>query len=216
MRAPLVLLTLTTLAGPACANTLLHLSDTESVSVPPDTLVATLRVQASGNTASAAQQQVNTAAAAALNRIRQVQGVRVETEGYTAWQPKQQGAWEASQSLRLTSSEGPPLLALVGQLQQSGLAISDLQWQLSPEAFRAAQQQATVIALRGLRDKADHAAETIGLRFDSFQRINIAGPEVTPMRRMMTMAAAAAPPQAVSQDIRVSATAEADVVLLPR
>lgn len=216
MRAPAALLAVLMLASPVYANTVLHLSDTESVSVSPDTLVATLRAEANAPSASAAQQQVNAAIGAAMNRSHQVNGVKAETQGYTAWQPKQQGAWQASQSIRLTSTEGPPLLALVGQLQQSGLAISNLDWELSPAAFRAAQDRATTAALGRLRQKADAAAQTIGLRFDSFQRVDIATPEFAPVPHMMAMAAAAAPtpPTAVAQDVPVTSTVNADVVLV--
>lgn len=216
MRAPAALLAVLMLAGPAHANTVLHLSDTESVSVAPDTLAATLRAEATAPTASAAQQQVNAAVSAALSRIRQVAAVKAETQGYTAWQPKQQGAWQASQSIRLTATDGPPLLALVGQLQQSGLAISGLEWALSPDAFRVAQDRATNAALGRLRQKADAAAQTLGLRFDSFQRIDIATPEFMPVPRMMAMAASAAPtpPSAVAQDVPVTATVTADAVLV--
>ncbi len=213
---PLPLLALLLLAGPAWASTVLHLSDTESVSVPPDMLVATLRAEASASTATAAQQQVNAAIAAAVIRIHQVAAVKAQTQGYTAWQPKQQGAWQASQSIRLSATDGPPLLALVGQLQQAGLAISDLEWQLSPAAFRAAQDQASSEALGRLRQKADAAAKTLGLRFESFQRVDLAGPEFAPVPRMMAMAAAApTPPTAIAQDVPVTATVTADVVLVP-
>ena len=215
MRASLLLLVCLMLASPAWARTILHLSDTENVSVPPDTLVATLRAEASAPTASAAQEQVNAAIKAAAGRIDQVGGVKAQTQGYTAWQPKQQGAWEASQSIELSSSAGPPLLALIGQLQQSGLAISNLDWQLSPAAFRAAQDRATTVALGRLRQKAEAAAQTLGLRFDSFERVDIATPDFMPVPRMMAMAAAApTPPTAIAQDVPVSATAMADAVLV--
>ena len=215
MRASLPLIAFLMLASPAWARTVLHLSDTESVSVPPDTLVATLRAEASAPTAAAAQEQVNATIKAAVGRIDQVSGIKTQTQGYTAWQPKQQGAWQASQSIQLSSSEGPTLLALIGQLQQSGLAISNLDWQLSPAAFRAAQGRATTAALGQLRQKAEAAAQTLGLRFDSFQRVDIATPEFMPVPRMMAMAAAApTPPTAIAQDVPVTATVTADSVLV--
>lgn len=216
MRLTAALLLLLSLATPAWASTVLHLSDTESVSVSPDMLVATLRAEASAPTAAAAQQQVNATVAAALIRIHQAAAVKAQTQGYTAWQPKQHGTWQASQSIRLSSTDGAPLLTLVGELQQAGLAISDLEWQLSPTAFRAAQDHASSEALGRLRQKADAAAKTLGLRFESFQRVDIAGPEFAPVPRMMAMAAnAPAPPTAIAQDVPVTATVTADAVLVP-
>ncbi len=205
-------------AGSAAADTILHLSDTETVMAHPDELTATLRAEASGSSAAAAQQAVNTAIAAALARAKQVPGITAATEGYTAWQATQSQRWQASQTILLRSRDAPPLLTLTGELQQHGLAISDLSWQLSPEASRSARDQAMRQALSGLRGRAEEAAGLLGLRFDQFQRVSIAAPQPVPFpRAMMAMAAAApTPPSAQAQDVPVSATAEADAVLLPK
>jgi predicted secreted protein len=185
----------------------------------PDELVATLRAEATAATAAAAQQAVNSAMAAALARARQVTDVTASTEGYTAWQATQPQRWQASQTLTLRSHDGPALLTLVGELQQKGLAIGELSWQLSHEASRAARDQAMRDALSALRGRADAAAGLLGLRFESFQRVSIAMPQPVPImpRAMMAMAAAApTPPSAQAEDIPVSATVDADAVLAPR
>ena len=212
----IVLLTLGFIA-PAWADTILHLSDTETVMAHPDLLVASLQAVASANSAAAAQQQVNAAIAAALARARQVPNVTVSTQNYTAWQPKEHGQWQATQTLLLHSADGAALLGLTGQLQASGLAISELSWQLSPEAARKARDDATREAISHLRARADEAASLLGLRFESFQKVSIGGPENFPVPRMMAMAASAPTlPNAVAQDMPVSATAEADAVLVPK
>lgn len=204
--------------GPALADTILHLDDTETVMALPDELVATLRAEATAANAAAAQQIVNSAMAAALARARQVTGVTAATQGYTAWQSTQPQRWQASQTLTLRSHDGPALLTLVGELQQKGLAIGELSWQLSPEASRAARDQAMRDALSALRGRAEAAAGLLGLRFESFQRVSIAVPQPGPiMPRMMAMAAAApTPPSAQAEDIPVSATVDADAVLAPK
>ncbi len=205
--------------GPALADTILHLSDTETVMAHPDELVATLRVEASAASAAATQQVVNNVMAAALARARQVAGVTAATQGYTVWQATQPQRWQASQILMLRSHDGPALLTLVGELQQKGLATSELSWQLSPEASRTARDQALREALGALRGRAEDAAGLLGLRFDSFQRVSIATPQPMPIlpRAMMAMAAAAPkPPSAQAEDIPVSAEAEADAVLVPK
>lgn len=206
--------------GPALADTILHLTDTETVTVHPDELVATLRAEATAATTSAAQQIVNAAIAAALDQARKVSGVSASTEGYVAWQATQPRRWQASQTLVLHSHDGASLLSLTGELQQRGLAMSDLSWQLSPDAARAARDQAMREALGALHSRADEAAGLLGLRFGQFQRVSIAVPRPMPFapRAMMSMAAAPAPtpPSAVAQDVPVSATAEADVVLVAK
>ncbi len=155
-----------TACGPALADTILHLADTETVMAHPDELVATLRVEASAASAAATQQVVNNVMAAALARARQVAGVTAATQGYTGWQATQPQRWQASQILTLRSHDGPALLTLVGELQQKGLATSELSWQLSSEASRTARDQAMREALSALRARAEEAAGLLGLRFE--------------------------------------------------
>ncbi len=205
---------------PALADTILHLDDTETVMAHPDELVATLRAEASAAQASVAQQLVNQTMQSALARARQIAGVTAATEGYTAWQATQPQHWLASQTLTLRSHDGPALLGLVGELQQRGLAIGALAWQLSPEATRSARDQAMREALSALRGRAEDAAGLLGLHFSAFRKVSIAMPQPPMMmpRAMMaaTMAAAPTPPSAEAADIPVSATAEADAILVPK
>src|SRR5581483_9381281 len=91
-------------ASPACAETLLHLSDSETVTVAPDELAASLRAEASSAKPADAQQRVNAMMADALARARQIAGVTVSTGGYSVWHvgPTPQDRterWQASQSL---------------------------------------------------------------------------------------------------------------------
>jgi uncharacterized protein len=204
---------------PALADTTLHLDDTETVMAHPDELVATLRAEASAPSAAAAQQVVNTAMAAALAHAREVAGVTAATEGYTVWQATQPQRWQASQALTLRSQNGPALLTLVGELQRNGLATSDLSWQLSREASRTARDLAMREALSALQARAEEAAGLLGLRFESFQRVSVATPQPVPIvpRAMMAMAAAPpTPPSVQAEDIPVSATVDADAVLVPK
>ncbi len=204
----------------ARADTILHLSDTETVTVHPDELVVRLRAEAAAPTAAAAQQAVNAAISAALERVRQVAGVTESTEAYTAWQATDPQRWEASQTLLLRGADGAALLQLTGDLQQAGLAISSLSWQLSPTEFRSQQDKALQLALTNLRGRAEQAAGLLGLRFVEFQRVNIAAPQPLPIAPRMMMAtamsAAPTPPSAEPEEFRVSATAEADALLVPK
>jgi uncharacterized protein len=218
-RSILMLAPLLAIAGPACANTALHLSDTETVMAHPDLLVATLQAVATAPSAAAAQQQVNTAISAALARARQVPNVAVSTQQYTSWQPKEHGEWQASQTMRVSTLDGAALLSLVGRLQDSGLAVTELGWELSPKATRKAHDQAMREAIANLRARADDAAGLLGLRFASFDKVNIATPSpfVGPRLAGLAMAAAApAAPNAVAEDVPVSATVQADATLVPK
>jgi predicted secreted protein len=210
----------------AAAETILHLSETATVMAAPDELAATLRAEATNRSAVEAQKAVNTAMQAAVARAKQVAGVTVSTGGYGVWHVGPDAAakierWQASQTLNLTSHDGAALLTLVGELQQSGLVVGNLHWQLSRDAGRTAHQDATKQALTALRGRIDEAAELLGLRFGQFKSVRLDGSHPQPafraMAAPMAMAAAPAPPPtAVAEDVPVSATAEADAILLPR
>jgi len=210
--------------SPASAETLLHLADTETVTVAPDELVASLRAEASSASPADAQQRVNAAMADALAQAHKVGGATTSTGAYSVWHvgPTPQDSrerWQASQSLELTSHDGVALLTLVGVLQHNGLAIGELGWRLSREAERKAHDEATRKALAALRSKAQEAAGLLDLRFDSFKAVQLDGAAPVPTPRFVgaiAAMAASAPPNAVAMDIPVSATAEADVILLPK
>jgi predicted secreted protein len=212
-------------AGPAHAETLLHLTQSATVTVPPDELDATLRAQVVSPRAADAQRQVNAMIADALAQARQVSSVTVATGGYSVWRvgPTPQDhseRWQASQTLQLKSHDGPALLTLTGALQQKGLATEQLAWRLSREAEEKAHDAAMKQALGRLRARVEQAAELLGLRFDSFKSVQLGSPSPPPYPRLMgamaMSAAAAPPPSAVAEDVPVTASIEADAVLLPR
>jgi predicted secreted protein len=211
-------------ASPACAETLLHLADTETVTVAPDELAASLRAEATSATPADAQQRVNAAMADALAHAQKVAAVTAGTGAYSVWHlaPTPQNnsdRWQASQSLELTSKDSVALLTLVGVLQHNGLAVGELNWRLSREAERKAHDEATRQAIAALRSKAQEAAGLLDLRFDSFKQVRLDSTAQMPIPRFagaMTAMAAPAPPNAVAVDVPVSATAEADAILLPK
>jgi uncharacterized protein YggE len=110
---------------------------------------------------------------------------------------------------------------LVGDLQQSGLVQSSLLWRLSQDTEHKARQDATKQALSMLRARADEAAEILGLRFASFREVrldSVTPPPIMPRLQMAARATMAAPPppNAEAEEMPVTASAEADVVLKPR
>jgi predicted secreted protein len=196
------------------------------VPVRPDELAASLRADATATTAAEAQRKVNASIADALTRVRQAPGIVASTGGYNVWRsgPNAEARserWRASQALALHGKDGAALLILVGELQQQQLAIGQLAWQLAPETARRARQEATAEALKTLRSRAEEAAALIGLQFDSFKEVRLDNPRppILPRGAMaapMAASSAPIPPSAESEDVMVSATVEADVVLKPR
>jgi predicted secreted protein len=213
---------------PAYADdTILKLSETATVMVAPDELAASMRAEAIAPTAQEAQKRVNELMAAAIAAARKVSGTMVSTGSYNVWRVAASASdrnerWQSGQSLHLTGKDAEAMLKLVGDLQQMGLVQSNLLWRLSRDSERKARQDATKQALSTLRARADEAAEILGLRFESFREVrldSVAPPPILPRLQMAargTMAPSAPPANAEAEEMPVTASAEADVVLKPR
>lgn len=208
-------------------DTILRLSETATIMVVPDELAASMRAEAVASTAQDAQKRVNEMMADALASANKVVGIIVSTGGYNVWRvgptPGDRAEhWQAGQNLNLTGKDAEAMLKLVGDLQQKGLAQGSLVWRLSRETERKARQDATKEALSALRGRADDAAELLGLRFGSFREVrldSVAPPPIMPRQAIMTRGAMAVPPpppSAEAEELPVSASAEADVLLKPR
>src|SRR5207248_2915811 len=97
-------------------------------------------------------------------------GISVATGAYNVWRAGPTAAdrnerWQAAQSLELTGKDAEPMLRLVADLQQKGLAQGNLSWRLSREADKRARKDATKHALSALRGRADDAADVLDMRF---------------------------------------------------
>jgi len=214
-------------AGPALADdTILRLSETVTIMVTPDEIAATLRAEALAPSAQDAQRRVNEMMRDALEAAKKVDGITVSTGSYNVWRATAPPAdrverWQAGQSLNLSGRDGGAMMKLAGELQQMGLAQGNLIWRLSPDTERSARKDATKQALSALRGRADEAADILGLRFSSFREVrldSVAPPPVMPRLQAASRASIAAPPppSAEAEDMPVSASAEADVLLKPR
>jgi uncharacterized protein len=210
------------LAAPAAwADTILHLSVTASVMTMPDELVAQLTANADAPTAGAAQARVNQMVETALGAARGLTAVTASTTQYSVWhETDPKDVWHASQGMALRSKDGGGLLTLVGTLQQDGLAVGDLGWQLSPAATEKSYEQAMGRAVDLLAARAGTVAGLLHLTLGGFQSVTVGrdgGPPVQPMgvMRMMAAAPVAAPPPSAQADVvTVSATVSGDARLL--
>jgi hypothetical protein len=132
-------------------STVLHLSQTAERSVVRDVLRVELRVEETGADARSVQAAINRRMAAALDRARQVQGVRLETGSYNVGEEHPQNGpsqWRGSQSMILTGKDSDSVLKLAGALQSDGLSTSSLAYDTAPETVRGAEEDLTAEALR--------------------------------------------------------------------
>lgn len=228
----LLALMILTVAGPALGQqaderpedgTRIVLSETAIREVEQDTLVAMLAARGQADEPRDAQSQVNEAIRAALEAVRQIEGVRPATGGYRVYQERDRDGeptgWIAEQDVRLTTTEPAPLLDLVGELQDQGLLLRGLVYELSREAREALEDELTDEALTRLRDRAGRVAATLDAEIDRIAVLRLGGVDTPPpvMPRMMEMRAAAqesmAPPSALPDLETVSVGIEAEVLL---
>jgi uncharacterized protein len=193
--------------------TVLHLSQTAERKVVRDLLRAELRAEETGVDPVALQSAINRRMAAALDRAHQVQGVEVETGIYAVNEeqpPNGPSRWRSSQSVIFTGKAADAVLKLAGTLQSDGLSMSSLNYEVSPETVRGAEEDLTAESLAGLHQRAASIAERMHLSVLRYRDLRVGNAEtgdgLTPRFAAMAMAAPVAEPgKAV---IRVTVAAE--------
>jgi predicted secreted protein len=196
--------------------TVLHLNQTAERSVVRDLLRIELRVEETGVDARSVQSAINRRMAAALDRARQVQGVRVETGSYNVGEERPQNAasrWRGSQSVILSGKDADSMLKLAGVLQSDGLSTSALAYEASPETVRGAEEDLTAEALAALDHRAASIADRMHLVVLRYRDLRIGNAETggRPMPRFA--AAAMAAPVAEPGEAVIRVTVEAELLL---
>jgi predicted secreted protein len=198
--------------------TVLHLSQTAERSVIRDLLRIELRVEETGADARSVQAAINRRMAAALDRVKQVQGVRVETGSYNVGEERPQNGptrWRGSQSVILTGKDADSMLKLAGVLQSDGLSTSSLTYDVAPETVRGAEEDLTAEALAELDHRAASIADRMHLAVVRFRDVRVGNAETggRPVPRFAAMAVAA--PVAEPGEATVRVTIEAELLLAP-
>jgi predicted secreted protein len=221
-----ILLTILALfaAAPALAQdldqraTVLHLSQTAERTVVRDLLRIELRVEETGADARSVQTAINRRMAAALDRVRQVQGVRLETGTYSVGEERPQSGparWRGSQSVILTGKDTDSILKLAGALQSDGLSTASLAYEVSPETVAGTEQDLTAEALAALDHRAVSIAGHMRLAVLRYRDLRVGNADTggRPMPRFAAMAMAAPVAEPGAAVVRV--TVEADLLLVP-
>jgi predicted secreted protein len=214
-------------ADPVRQNTtVLHLNQRAERHVPRDRLTIELRLETTGAQARQVQAELNRRMAALLPKAQSVTDVAVETGDYQSYEagpadPKSKAPpqFHAVETLRLISRDSGAALDLAGRLQDGGMEIGDMRFDVAPETLHAQQQTLTDEALNGLTARARAIAGTLGLRVIQIESLTVG--EVTQPGggiRPMMMARAAAPmpaPVAAAGEGTLLVTIHADIALAP-
>lgn len=213
-------------AGAAAAygdpgDTVLHLNENATRQVPQDRLTIELRADVTGPDAARVQAAVNRQMATALQRAKDVPTVHTETRGYWVQQERPANAaprWHGVETIALIGTDTAAVLKLAGTLQQAGLVMSRLTYDVAPETMKAAEDDLTSTALQRLKDRVDHVAKDMGLVLRNFHDLrvsNVSGSQPPPRPFLMgAMAKEAVTPVPAEPGVTtLTVTANADVVL---
>ena len=200
--------------------TVIHLTERAERLMARDRLRAGLAVEVTGPVAQQVQAEINRRMEAALAKAKSVSTVKAETGGYSVYPERNPGKpplWHGQQTLNLSSDAPADLLALVGDLQQQGLATQGLTFEVAQESLRKAEDGLTADALSVLRQRADKVAGDLGMTVQQIRDVSVGNAEGGARPPMPMMRAAAAPaPVAEPGDAQVSVSVQAEIWLAPK
>ena len=202
------------------AAPVVNVSASATASVANDRVYAWLRAEADNADPAKAAADVNARMAKALARAKAVAGVEAATSGYSSYQvteKSQPTRWRVAQTLTLDGADFAAMATLVSKLQaDDALVLSGMNFAVSTDARRRAEDALTQQAIKGWQARAQNAANGFGYQAWRAGKVAIQTGDFarpTPMYRQSSMAlAASAPPVAIeagNTDVTVTVTGEA-------
>ena len=172
----------------------LSLSSQASADVPQDIIHITLFYEQQAKDPGSLTSALNQRADAALAQAKGVSGVTAHTGAFSVYPNTDRdgkiSAWRGRTEVVLESRDFAAASKLAGQLSNQ-MQVANVEFSLSPEAQRAAEQKLTTEAIKSFRVRADEAAKAFGYNSYSIRDVNVGGGRnVQPYPRMMAMAAA--------------------------
>ncbi|KWE83993.1 SIMPL domain-containing protein [Burkholderia territorii] len=172
----------------------LSLSSQASADVPQDIIHITLFYEQQAKDPGSLTSALNQRADAALAQAKGVSGVTARTGAFSVYPSTDRdgkiSAWRGRTEIVLESRDFSAASKLAGQLSNQ-MQVANVEFSLSPEAQRAAEQKLTTEAIKSFRARADEAAKAFGYNSYSIRDVNVGGSRnVQPYPRMMAMAAA--------------------------
>lgn len=202
-------------------GTYLNLSVIETKQVEPDILIASLRYESESESAKEVQNKINQMMKKALSVVEKKENVEVSTEQYSVYKfykPLKQGEpqkelWKGSQSIVIKSKSTEDILALSGQLQEIGLVMSDLHYEVSIAKIEETRTSMVENAINKLLSHAKRVADIIGLKEVRIKNINIDGDNRYPSVPYPKLMRTAAANVASSVTAPISAPGKIDITL---
>ncbi|MGZ2745736.1 SIMPL domain-containing protein [Burkholderia stagnalis] len=185
----------------------LSLSSQASAEVPQDIIHITLFYEQQAKDPGSLTAALNQRADAALAQAKGVSGVTAHTGAFSVYPSTDRdgkiSAWRGRTEIVLESRDFAAASKLAGQLSNL-MQVANVEFSLSPEAQRAAEQKLTTEAIKSFRVRAEEAAKAFGYNSYAIRDVNVGGGRnVQPYPRMMAMAAPAMDSAKMSAPIAV-------------
>jgi len=163
-------------------TTLVNLSASERVEVEQDLLVARLQFKAEDDNPKDVQDEINKKMRDVVDAAKKVSSVKVSTQQYYVHEyDRNQGkrnlpvrkVWRGQQGVVVKGKKADELLELVGEIQEMGLIMNGLSYQVSPELLEETREAILDDALIKLMAKANRTAKALGKSNAELKQINI-------------------------------------------
>jgi predicted secreted protein len=164
-------------------NTYLNLSVLESTLVEQDLLIASLRYDVESESSKLVQDKINQTMKKALAIAEKKSMLDISTERYSVYKYSKQvkgksdtkEIWNGSQTIVIKGKATEDILALSGELQEMGLVMNDLRYELSVEKYEETRASMTEKAVNKLLFQAKKMADIIGAKKIKILNISIEG-----------------------------------------
>ncbi|MFM0060436.1 SIMPL domain-containing protein [Paraburkholderia phytofirmans] len=171
----------------------LSLNAQASAEVPQDVVDITLFYEQEASDPSALTSTLNQRADSALQKAKGVNGVTARTGSFSIYPSTDRdgriSAWRGRTEIVLESHDFAAVSKLAGQMA-SIMQVGNVQFSLSPEAQRAAEQKLTGEAIKSFREQAASSAQAFGYSGYSIREVNVGHNGVMPRPVMMMSARA--------------------------
>lgn len=172
-------------------GTIINLSEQSSLEVENDLLVTELKFSAKDIDSVKLQDKINSVINEAFKIVENYKEVEVSTQRYSVYQryeansEKKIEEWQGEQSIIITSQNKDQLLELTGKLQQLGMTINSLQYQLSKGKNEATYNSLLEPTINKLKEKAKKIAKSLDKEDFEFLSMNLDSQVIIPNDVMM-------------------------------
>jgi predicted secreted protein len=192
-------------ADPAPRYNVVELQAEVQREVANDTLAASLYVELNDANPAALANSINKAANEALRVAKDYRNVRARSGSNQTYPVYAKGnvlqGWRGRAEIRIESSEFEAASGLIAKLQ-AGMQLGNLNFSVSPEARRLAENELIAEAIGAFKARAEIVRGALGGRGYKIQRLNVSsGHSAPPPRMSAARSMAGAAPEVAAPDL---------------